>query len=229
VGGQLATAADAVRGAVARTSRAVLNTVFMLIALFFFLVDGRRLLRWLEEVSPLERGKFQEIALEVRQAVVSVLLSTLVTAAIQAAFALAAYLIARVPQPFFFGLVTFLFALVPVIGAASITVAVAVLMLATGHTGAAIFLFVWGLAVVGLVDNLVKPWLIKDRVRLHGAVVFFALMGGLLMFGVKGLIAGPLIVAFFVAVLRVFSRPDSRLTYPSASPGDVDVAPSPAG
>ena len=68
--------------------------------------------------------------------------------------------------------------------------------------GWGIFLVAWGILVVGLIDNVVKPLFIKGGVEMHGAVVFFALLGGLAAFGPVGLVAGPLVVAFFVAVSR---------------------------
>jgi predicted PurR-regulated permease PerM len=60
--------------------------------------------------------------------------------------------------------------------------------------------------VVGLSDNLVKPLLMKDRMEVHGALIFFAMIGGMAMFGAVGLVAGPLILAFFMSVIRLFER-----------------------
>ena len=68
----------------------------------------------------------------------------------------------------------------------------------------------WGLLVVGLIDNVVKPLFIKGGVEMHGAVVFFALLGGLAAFGPVGLIAGPLVVAFFIAITRASGGAEAR-------------------
>ena len=70
----------------------------------------------------------------------------------------------------------------------------------------AIFLAVWGVAVVGLVDNVAKPFLMKGDVEMHGAVVFFALIGGIAAFGMVGLLVGPLAVAMLLAILRMYRR-----------------------
>jgi predicted PurR-regulated permease PerM len=70
----------------------------------------------------------------------------------------------------------------------------------------AIVLAAWGLIVVGLVDNLVKPLLIRRGLEIHGGIVFFALIGGLATFGAVGLLIGPLAVAFFLALLRMYHR-----------------------
>jgi predicted PurR-regulated permease PerM len=148
----------------------------------------------------------REILVEFRKVSGAVMFSSLATAAVQALAALAGYLIARVPHPFFFAFVTFLVAFVPAVGAAGVVLLAAGLLAVTGHNVAAIFLVIWALAVVGLVDNIIKPVLVKRGLELHGAIVFFALLGGLAVFGTIGLLLGPLIVAFFLALVRIHRR-----------------------
>jgi predicted PurR-regulated permease PerM len=70
----------------------------------------------------------------------------------------------------------------------------------------ALFLAAWGLVVVALVDNVVKPLLIRGGMETHGAIVFFALIGGLAAFGPIGLLIGPLVVSLFLALLRMYHR-----------------------
>ena len=199
-------AAYAVGGLLTATGEFALQATMMLIALFFLLVDGQRLVDWLEEVSPLERGQTRELLTEFRNVSGAVLISTVATSGVQAVVALAGYLIARVPHPFFFALVTFFVAFIPAVGAAGVCFAAALLLFLTGHSFMAIFLVVWGVLVVGLVDNVVKPLLVKRGMHMHGAVVFFALLGGIAVFGAVGLVLGPLIVAFFLALLRIYER-----------------------
>ncbi|HEY1088270.1 MAG TPA: AI-2E family transporter, partial [Archangium sp.] len=136
----------------------------------------------------------------------SVIKSEVVTAAVQSAVALVGYLIAKVPNPVFFTAVTFIIAFIPAIGAGSVCFAAAVLMLVTGHPYAALFLGIWALTAVALVDNFLKPFLIKDEVNLHGAIVFFALLGGLAAFGAIGLLIGPLAVALLLSVIKMYRR-----------------------
>jgi predicted PurR-regulated permease PerM len=89
------------------------------------------------------------------------------------------------------------------VGAGGAGLAAAVLVFFSGHTYRALFLAIWALVAVGLSDNIVKPYLIRGGVSIHGAVVFFALLGGLAAFGPIGLLLGPLIVAFFLSVVRI--------------------------
>jgi predicted PurR-regulated permease PerM len=133
-------------------------------------------------------------------------MSTVVTAAIQAVAALGGYFIARVPHPIFFAGVTFFVAFIPAVGAGAVCLAAALLLYVTGHPYAALFLALWGLLVVGLVDNLAKPLLIKAGMEMRGAIVFFALVGGIGAFGAVGLLVGPLVVALFLALLRMYER-----------------------
>jgi predicted PurR-regulated permease PerM len=217
-----ATAAQTVGGVVAATGSLVFQAVMMLIALFFLLMDGQRLVTWLESVSPLKRGQTTELLTEFRRVTRSVLVSTLATAGVQALAALVGYLITGVPVPIFFAAITFFFALIPAIGAAVVCVAAALLLLATGHPVAAIILAVWGILVVGLSDNVIKPILVKRGLHMHAAIIFFALLGGLSVFGPIGLLLGPLSVAFFLAVLRIYERDYGR---PSSRPGDPPTPP----
>jgi predicted PurR-regulated permease PerM len=199
-------AASAVGAAVVATGSLLFQLTMMLIALFFLLTGGRELVAWIDGVSPLRRGQTHELLAECRKVSYSVVVSTVLTAGVQTAVALIGYLIAGVPQAMFFTGVTFFFALIPAIGAAAVCVVAALVLLATGHPYMAGFLAAWGILVVGLVDNVAKPFLIKGDVEMHGAVVFFALIGGIAAFGMVGLLIGPLAVAMLLALLRMYKR-----------------------
>jgi predicted PurR-regulated permease PerM len=206
IGAQSGKAASAVGAARAATGSLLFQGAMMLIALFFLLVEGKRLLEWLSDVSPLRPAQTRELMREFNKVSYAVLVSTAVTAAVQAAVALVGYLIAGVPYTLFFTGVTFFVAMIPAVGAAGVCLFAAFLMLVTGHPYMALFLAIWGVAVVGLVDNVVKPLLIKGDIQMHGAVVFFALIGGIGAFGMIGLLIGPLAVALLLAILRIWQR-----------------------
>ena len=178
----------------------------MILALFFFLTNKEGILNWLDEASPLRPGQTRELFAEFVRVCKSVIVSTAATSLVQAIAALVGYLIARVPHPFFFFAVTFIIAFIPAAGAASVCLAAAAIQLVSGHPWAALFLAVYAFLVVGLVDNVVKPLLMKDSIRMHGAVLFFALLGGLAAFGAMGMLIGPLAVALFLAMLRIYQR-----------------------
>lgn len=220
---QGATAAKAATGFAAATGRFVLHAVLMLIALFFFLLEGGALIAWMERHAPLKPGQTYELLLEFRKVSAAVIISSVVTAAVQTAVAAVGYFIARVPYALFFTGVTFFVALIPAVGAAAVCLVAALLLLATGHTTAAIFLAIWGVVVVGLVDNVVKPILAKRGLDIHAAIVFFSLLGGLAAFGAVGILIGPMAVAFFLALIRIYERDYQRRLPPDEKDDPVEA------
>ena len=199
-------AAAVVGDAVAATGSLVFQVVMTVVAFFFFLLQGQDLVHWLDRTLPLKPKQTQELLLEFKNVSYSVLVSSVATAAVQAVVALIGYLITRVPHPLFFAAVTFVIAFIPALGAAFACLVAALLLLVTGHPYAALFLALWALFAVGLIDNVIKPLLIKRGMQMNGAVVFFSLIGGLGAFGPVGLLLGPLVVALFLAMLRMYSR-----------------------
>jgi predicted PurR-regulated permease PerM len=200
------TAAAALGAAVSATGSLVFQGTMMVLALFFFLTNKEGLINWLDDASPLRRGQTRELFAEFVRVCKSVIVSSAATALVQALAALVGYFIASVPHPLFFFAITFVVAFIPAAGAASACIAAAALKLLGGHPWAALFLVIYAVLVVGLVDNVVKPLLMKGGIQMHGAVVFFALLGGLAAFGAMGLLIGPLAVALFLAMLRMYQR-----------------------
>lgn len=221
-------AAAALGAALSATGSLVFQATMMLLALFFFLTNKEGVINWLDEASPLRRGQTRELFAEFVRVCKSVIVSTAATALAQAAAAVIGYWIAGVPYPFFFFALTFVVAFIPAAGAAAVCIAAALLPLLMGHPWKALFLVVYGVVVVGLIDNLVKPLLMKDGAQMHGAVVFFALIGGLSAFGAMGLLIGPLAVALFLAMLRMYHRDyalPARELAPAVTPPPPEVAP----
>ena len=188
------------------TGSFLFHSVLMLVAFFFLLRDGPSLVAWLNEAIPLKRGQFSELLRDFRRVTVTVLVSTIATGGVQTLVAFMGYVIARVPNPIFFAIATFVLALVPFVGATAVVIAVAIVKVATGHLGAGLFLAAWGFGVVAMIDNVVKPLFIRGGVPIHGAVIFFALFGGLAAFGPVGVLVGPLAISFIVAVVRMYRR-----------------------
>jgi predicted PurR-regulated permease PerM len=210
-----------VSNAVAATGEAAFQAAMTLIALFFLLVDGKELVNWVETSSPLGNGQVRELLNEFRKVSTSVLVSSVLTSAVQALAALLGYWVAGVPHPLFFCLITFFLAFVPAIGAGGVCLVAALLKLATGHGWAALFLAIWALLAVGLVDNLIKPLLVKRGMHMHGAVVFFALIGGMAVFGPVGLLLGPLIITLLLSLVRIYRRDYREPGSDEAASGDA--------
>jgi len=182
------------------------QSALMVVALFFMLLDGAMLVKWVNMISPLRQRQMRELFTEFRRVSTTVLLGSVVTAGAQAVVALVGYLIARAPNPYFLALATFFLGLIPILGAGGFSFAIAVFLWLTGHIMPAIFLAIWSVLVVGMVDNILKPIVIRGGMETHGAIVFFALLGGFAAFGPVGLVLGPLSISLLLAVLRIYQR-----------------------
>jgi predicted PurR-regulated permease PerM len=174
------------------------------VALYFLLADGSRLVDWLKRMMPLPAGKAATLFGYLRTVTNSVVISTLATSGVQATLALVGYLIAGVPSAIFFAVVTFFTSFIPAVGTLLVWLPLALLGIASGRTVAGVFLILWGVLVVGMADNFVKPILIRRGVAFPIGAVFFALLGGLAAFGPVGLVAGPLTLAFTVAIVNAW-------------------------
>ena len=205
-------AAGLAGGALRITTELVLDLVLMLLTMHVLLIDGRKAVTWLVDVSPLQRSDTHALLIEFKKATRAILTSTLATAGAQAVLSTIGYLIARAPRPVFFGLLTLLCAFIPGVGTALVGVPLVAYLFLSGHKGSAIFLGIYFIVVVSLVDNLLKPMLMKSGMQMHGAVVFLALVGGVMAFDAVGLIAGPLAVTFFLAMVRLRERNEAPLT-----------------
>lgn len=185
---------------------AVLQATLMVIALTVFLIEGKRIVVWMCETMPLSMPQATELFEELRKASHSVVVSNIGTALIQAAVALIGFLIAGASHLLVATFMTFVFAFIPGVGAGGTVLVVAIFLLLGGDTWQGIFLAAWGVVVVGLVDNLAKPLLMKRGVEMHGGLAFFAILAGLAAFGPIGLIVGPMIVTLGLTVVRIYKR-----------------------
>ena len=185
--------------------------VLMLVALFFLLRDGTALVDWFVGATPLAPERVREMMREFRLVARSVLGANFITAAAQAVVATIGFAIARAPSPIFFGLLCLFSSLIPSVGTALVTFPVAGLMLLLGHPWSALFLALWAAVAVGLIDNLLRPMLIRGEGQLHGALVFFSLIGAMTRVRRRGPVRR-------AARAGVLSR---RRAYPAKRAGDA--------
>jgi len=194
---------------------AVTSTLIMLAAFYFLLVDGRRLIRVLGRISPLQAAQTEELLREFANVSSATLVGAALTALVQAVLATLGFVLAGVPHAVFLGIATLIASFVPVIGTAIIWVPATVLLALTGHLTAAIFVGAWCGVLLTLADNVVKPLAMRGKVEMHTGLVFLALLGGITMFGLLGIIAGPLVIAFLLALVRMYER--DFLEYPTGT------------
>jgi predicted PurR-regulated permease PerM len=179
----------------------IADAVIAALVLFFLFRDGAAGLARLGAALPLGPKRFAELQQRINATVMANFYGVAAVGAVQGSLTALAFWVLGIGSPVLWGVVTALFSLIPVIGSATVWVPASLILLFSGHVVKGIILLAWGTGVVGLADNVVRPWIISERVRLHTIYVFFALLGGIQVFGVMGLFLGPVILSVTVALL----------------------------
>jgi predicted PurR-regulated permease PerM len=177
----------------------------MLYLLFFFLRDGRELSERIGNAIPLRTDQWQALLSRFTIAVRAIVKGSIVVALLQGALGGVAFGILGIRAPVIWGAVMTVFALLPVVGTGLIWGPVALYFLVTGAFWQGIFLVAFGVLVIGLVDNVVRPILIGQETRIPDYVVLVSTLGGIATFGANGFVIGPAIAAMFLALWTVFS------------------------
>ena len=176
------------------------------VALYYFFLDGHRWRERVVRLVPLPAADTRMFFERFHRVSIAVLVGNLGTALAQAAAATLGYFIFGAPVPLIWGAATLFAALVPLVGPALVWVPVAIVV-GVGHgwlRGGGLALY--GLLIIGTVDNVVRPLLTKRGLQLHPLLVFIAVFGGMLAFGFVGLFVGPLVIALMITVLDVYER-----------------------
>jgi predicted PurR-regulated permease PerM len=191
---------------IASGGRAIVSTIIMLIALYFLLLDGARVVEWAWRVSPLSAAQTRELTAELRRVTSATVTGILATAVFQGLAAGVGYWFAGIPHAGFFGMLTALVSFVPGVGTSLVWVPATVSLWVGGHHSAAVLLALFCLVVVVGAEQVGKPVLMRGQIQMHTGLIFLSLLGGLAMFGLLGILLGPLIVAFFLAMMRIYER-----------------------
>jgi predicted PurR-regulated permease PerM len=179
----------------------VINSVITLFTLFFLFREGRTLTRRLAAVMPLTGEQVDRLYTGISNAVVATMYGGLAVAIAQGTLTSIAFAALGIPSPILWGVVTAMFSLVPMVGSAAVWVPAALILIATGNWVKGLILVAFGAGVISTVDNLIRPYIIGGRVKLHTLLVFFAVLGGIKAFGLLGLFIGPVALAVAMALL----------------------------
>jgi predicted PurR-regulated permease PerM len=192
----------------ASSGRVIFHTVLMLLAFYFLLVDGPLLIGWLWRVSPLQARQTEELIAEFHRVSVGSIVGNVATALLQGVAAGAGFAIFRVPHAIFFGMLTAIASFIPVVGTAIVAVPAMAMLALSGRSGAALGLAIWYAVFVVGVEHAAKPFILRATSggEMHTGLMFLALLGGLEVFGLLGVILGPLIVSFFLSLMRMIER-----------------------
>lgn len=182
----------------------LLTLMILLYTMFFFLLDGPKLLERILYYLPLEDEDEQQLLMKFTSVARATLKGTIVIGILQGGMAGAAFWAAGIPSAVFWGTVMTVLSIIPGVGTAFVWVPAAIFLVAAGSYLKAIGLALFCGLVAGSVDNLLRPILVGKDTQMHELMIFFGTLGGIMMFGVVGLIIGPIVSALFVTLWEIY-------------------------
>jgi len=184
----------------------VANVLVALFSLFFFLRDGRDFCDKIRRLLPMDQEHQEHLMQNIVNSIFAVVHGCLITAMVQGLLAGLAYWVLGVPFAILLGVATAFTALFPIGGSSLIWLPASAYLFIQGTYLKGVLLLVWGFGIVGTVDNVLKPLFIGSRLRLPMLFLFFGILGGLRLFGVLGLILGPVLFALLAALLDLYMK-----------------------
>ena len=215
----------------AATVRIVFLLFVMLYAMFFFLKDGRGVLQKVLYYLPLsdeDERRMLDRFVSVTRAMVK---GTFLIGIVQGGLAGLAFWVAGIPSAAFWGTVMAVLSIVPGIGSGLVWLPAAIYLLAVGRIGAGVGLLLWCGLVVGTLDNLMRPWLVGRDTRMPDLMILLGTLGGLITFGMAGVLIGPIVAALFITVWELYGEsfrgilPATAFGTRSAAEPDAAAAP----
>jgi predicted PurR-regulated permease PerM len=194
--------ASATRG----TASFMLSLFIMLYAMFFFLMGGRKILErilYYMPLGPREENRMVEKFISVTRATIK---GTLVIGLIQGTLAGLGFFVAGIGGAAFWGTVMAVLSIIPGVGTALVWIPGVIYLIAIGHIAAGILLALWCALIVGMVDNVLRPYLVGRDTKMSDLMILLGTLGGILVFGAVGFIVGPIVAALFVTIWEMYGE-----------------------
>ncbi|CAI8702868.1 AI-2E family transporter [Pseudomonas sp. IT-P258] len=192
----------------------IVSIFIMLYLLFFFLRDGAELARKVRQAVPLQEQQKRRLQLKFNRVVRATVKGNLLVAITQGALGGLIFWFLGIPSVLLWAVLMAFLSLLPAVGAGIVWVPVAVFFLFTGAIWKGVVLVLFGVFVIGLVDNLLRPLLVGKDTRMPDYMILISTLGGLAIFGLNGFVIGPLIAALFMSSWAIFIETKPRVQLP---------------
>ena len=189
--------------AIGNIFRFIANTVVTFFTLFYLFREGKAMREHLLSILPLSPSQAERLVTGIDNSIIANVHGCVAVAISQGFLAGIAFWVLGLHAPVLWGIATGLFSMIPVIGSGAVWGPAVILLLVNGHLWKGLALLIWGSAVVAQADNVVRPYIISKRAAMHPLAVFFALLGGVAVFGVIGLFVGPVVLSVAIVVFQM--------------------------
>jgi predicted PurR-regulated permease PerM len=182
----------------------LVNFAFMLLVIFFLLIDGQKLITFLVELSPLPEDQDRKLMEKFHEMASVVLVVNGISGLIQGSLGGAVFAVFGLSSPLLWGSIMAILAFFPIVGIAVVFIPASVYLFLKGRMAAGIFFFIFYLVVSSVIEYVIKPKLVGNKVRIHTLLVFVSVLGGLKVFGILGIIYGPLVITAFLTLTDIY-------------------------
>lgn len=186
----------------------IVQIFFVIFTMYYLFRDGDKIFATVRDALPLERAQATAVMARTRDVIGASVYGVMAIAVIQGLLGGIAFWALGVPSAIVWGVVMTFLSMIPMLGAFLVWVPAAAYLAITGHPVKAVLMVLWGTLVIGLADNFLRPKLVGERTKLHELLIFFAVLGGLQVFGVLGIVLGPVVLAITLALVEVFRAAD---------------------
>ena len=195
-----------------------INFFLMLLVIYYLLVDGGRLVSFIVDLSPLPNNQDRILLKKFKDMAGAILIGNGVGGLIQGMAGGVVFSVFGLPSPFLWGVIMGLLAFLPIIGIGIVFIPAAIYLFLKGRVAASIFFIVFYVVLSGGVEYLFKPKLVGQRVKMHTLLVFLAIIGGLKLFGILGIIYGPLVITAFLTLTDIYRSNYQTMVNPLEMP-----------
>jgi predicted PurR-regulated permease PerM len=191
-------------GILGATISSITTVIIMYFILYFMLIGSKEMEFWLEDNIPMKNRNVDILGIELKKLVISNAVGIPLTAIVQSLVALLGYWVAGVTDMGFWFVFTCITSMVPVIGAGLAYIPICAILYANGHANTAVILMLYCIFIVGTVDHVFRFALQKKLGDIHPLITIFGVIVGLELFGFIGLIFGPILIALFILLIRIY-------------------------
>ncbi|MGD9300985.1 MAG: AI-2E family transporter [Desulfobacterales bacterium] len=192
----------------------VVNFFFMLLIVFYLLIDSRRLVSFIVGLSPLPDDQDEKLIQKFKDMATAILLGNGLGGLIQGTLGGIVFALFGFRSPFLWGVIMALLAFLPIVGVGAVFLPAALYLILQKKLAAGIFFIVFYIVLSGGIEYLFKPKLVGKRVQMHTLLVFLSIIGGLKLFGILGIIYGPLVVTAFLTLTDIYESSYQRIVDP---------------
>ena len=182
----------------------IVKAFFVLFTMYYLFRDGDKIASKLPDALPLPTEQSIALIFRTKQVISASVYGVVTIAALQGLLAGIAYWILGIPSPILWAVLTAFVCMIPIAGSFLVWLPLAIYLMINGHWTRAILLIVWGAVVISTIDNFLRPKLVGSQTRLHELLIFFSVLGGISVFGLLGIVLGPVVLAITLGLLHTF-------------------------